>query len=252
MDESLRDRLGTELAELQEPPLGDLVSGALRRGKRLRLARRARIAGSALAAVALLVAGLIFGGHLIAGKRAPSASDVPVLSLASSAPAVPTSPTTLAAMVYRFRQLSGGQVTHIAVDSGSPYSLQFYLNRNNGPGMLHFYMVTNGQLGPCAPTNSTLPCDSVTAPGGLPAQVLGNPSNCVETNSVSVNHGNGLIVTIEVATCLPWNGTANPPCNPALTAEEAIVIAADPSWGQRMSSALVAAGDAQYPSLAKP
>lgn len=264
VDESLRDRLAAELAEQPEPPLGDLVFDSLRQGKRLRLVRRAGIAGSALVAVAVLAVGVVLGGHLIGGTtHTPPASGAPspLLTTASptptttgiAQPAGPRSPTTLAAMAYRFRQLvPGGGVmsNYYHSDPNDPYFLRFYLSRDHGPGQVQIEIATNSSVSTCSPGDST--CHDQFGPDGARVQVISNSGNCVETTSVSVDHGNGVVVTIYVATCLPWNGSTNPPCPPALTAEEAIAIAADPSWGPRMSSLLVAAGNAQFPSLAIP
>jgi hypothetical protein len=43
-----------------------------------------------------------------------------------------------------------------------------------------------------------------------------------------------------VATCLAWNGHSNPPTHMAITAAQALQIAANPAWGAgQMSAALV-------------
>jgi hypothetical protein len=43
-----------------------------------------------------------------------------------------------------------------------------------------------------------------------------------------------------VATCLAWNGTSNPPTQMAITAAQALQIAANPAWGaSQMDAALV-------------
>jgi hypothetical protein len=263
VDENLRDRLAAELAEQPEPPLGDLVFDSLRQGKRLRLVRRAGIAGSALAAVAVFVVGLVLGAHLIGGTSVPPATHAPSPLLTTAPPttttsgiaqpAGPKSPTTLAAMAYRFAQLvPGGQLTSLYhSDPNNPYALQFRLDRGHGAGEVQIDIAPNTPLGTC-PIGGGLTCQNETAPGGAPAQVIGNSTNCVETTSVSVDHGGGLVVTIYEATCLPWNGTTNPPCPPALTSQEAIAIAADPSWGTQMPSSLVAAADAKYSTFAIP
>lgn len=256
MDENLRDRLVAELADHQEPPLGDLVLDALRQGRRLRVVRRARIAGSALTAVAVLVTGLLLGDHAVAGRQVPSAS-APALTTTQSAssvitqPAGPKVPTTLAAMAYHVEQLvPGGTFGDFRrMNSDSPLDLRFSLDRGRGPGMVYLDISrVHGLCAQAVDTGST--CEA--GPGGEPTEVLTDPGNCVQSTVVSVDHGNGVVVTVYVATCLLWNGTSNPPCPAALTTEEAIGIAADPSWGTRMDSTLVEAADARFPALATP
>ena len=239
MDDNLHDRLAAELAAQPEPPLGDLVTNALRQGKRR---RRTGIAGSALAVVAVLVAGLLLGGHAI-GHHTPSAS--------SELTETPTSRTTAAAVAYHLKQLvPHGNFSHFTVMSGAE-DLQFYLDRGQGPGMARITISPIVQFD-CAPdtANQSVTTACGTTPSGLRAKVMGNYGNCIQTTSVTVDHGNGIEVTVDVASCLPWNGTRNPPCPMALSNGEALTIAADPAWGPRMDTSLVKLANAEYPALA--
>lgn len=260
MDEDLRDRLAAELAGLPEPPLGDLVDGALRQGKRLRLVRRARIAGASLAAMAVVIAGFLLHDRLT--REIPTAASVPVLTTAPLSPAAtwpspapvieqpagPTLPTTHAALFFRLRALLPGLVI-VPVSSSPTHTLRFYLDRGHGFGMVFLQLETNDQIGGC---QSAPDWSCGTGPNGVRTRVITNPTNCVQSTSVSVDHGNGVVVTLDVATCMPWNGTTNPPCQPALTTGEAIAIAADPSWGARMSAPLVEAANSEFSYLATP
>lgn len=240
MDENVHDRLAAELAAQPEPPLGDLVADALRQGKRI---RRTRIAGSALAVVAVLVAGLLLRGHGTGPHHTPSAS--------GSLTEEPTSPTTAAAVAYHLKQLvPRGNFSHYTVMGGAQ-DLQFYLDRGQGPGMVR---ITIGPIlrfdcsTSTADQGMTTACGSTS--GGLHMRVISNAGNCIQTTSVSVDHGNGIEVTVDVASCLPWNGTSNPPCPMALSNGEALAIAADPAWGPRMDTSLVKLANAEYPTLA--
>lgn len=250
MDESFHDRIADELSEEPEPPLGDLVVGALRQGRRLRLVRRARITASTLAAVVVLAAGVLLGGHALGFGQLPSAS-APHLTVTPPSPVIgqPTSPTTPAAIAYRLEQLlPGGQFSHY-VHSGAT-DLEFYLRGDQGVGRVHLIILPNVSFNGC-PADSpdkTTTCSS--GPGGTHVEVATIPGNCLQSTSVVVVHGNGIAVRLDLATCLYWNGTTNPPSSPALTVEQAIAIGTDPGWGIRMSSSLVAAANARFPSLA--
>lgn len=264
MDETFRDRIADELAAQPEPPLGDLVVNSLRQGKRLRLVWQARIAGSALAAVAVLVAGFVLGGHVFTGhgtvpgaslpqptESQPAGTGWPLPAPVIAQPAGPKLGTTLAAIAYRVQQLvPGAQLSQLAhVQTDVRLSLQFDVDRGKGPGMIDVDIETDATLDNCVNRNGTT---CLVGPHGAHTIVQTEPGNCIEPTSVSVDHGDGIVVYISVATCLPWNGTTNPPCPPALTTGEAMSIAADPSWGATMSSSLVLAANARYPALATP
>ncbi len=270
MDDDLHDRLAGELADeltaRPEPPLGDLVHNALRQGKRLRMARRIKITAAAFAAAAVFVGGFtIVSSHVATPRRLPAA-DTTQLTTAplTTAPtwrypapviAQPPGPklvATLAALAARLQALLPGATfknfTPMYGD-GIPLDLQFYLDRGDGPGMVRIQIRTRSQLDPCG-TDAELTCSVET--GGVHVRVIGDPSNCIETSEVAVDHGNGVVVTIYISTCLQWNGRTNPPCPPALTTAGAIAVAADPAWGPLMDAALVTFADAKYPYLAKP
>jgi hypothetical protein len=59
VEQDLRARLSDELSEAAEPPIGDLVGVALRRGRRLRVRKRLRVGGAAVAVAALLLGGAL-------------------------------------------------------------------------------------------------------------------------------------------------------------------------------------------------
>lgn len=248
MDESFHDRLAQELAARPEPPLGDLVTGALRQGRRLRLVRRARIAAATLVTVAVLAFGVVLAGHALGPARVPTAQ-----AHLTVIPAPPTVPTTPAAIAYHLRQLLPGRVlTHLSHLGGSePLNLEFYLLTPHGPGRVYLTIAHASLGGRCMrDTGMTSSCS--VSPGGMFTDVIRIPDNCIQDMSVEVDHGNGTVVQVDVSRCLDWNGTTNPPGHPALTEQQAIAIAADPGWGTRMDASLVRAANARYPSLAVP
>jgi hypothetical protein len=79
-----------------------------------------------------------------------------------------------------------------------------------------------------------------TLPGGATVLTTRISDNCIEPLMIDVDHGDGTVVEIDVATCLAWNGHSNPPTQMAITAAQALQIAANPAWGTRqMDAALV-------------
>lgn len=274
MDEEFQARLAAELAEGHEPPLGDLVVVALRQGKRLRLVRRAKIAAGAVVATSVLVVGLLLGGQaLVAGtghQRVSAATGAATARLtvvpSSSAdpdvpwsagdpapvieqPAGPMTPATPAALAYRLEELlPSGQPSGIIRLAGGRLEVQLTFDRGQGPGLVSLAVVPNSWAVACSPGGDPL-VRCYLGPQGAHVSVSQNPGNCVDTTTVVVDHGNGVTVQITLATCLAWNGSSNPRTREALSLDEAISIAADPTWGLRMGSSLVAIGNELHPAL---
>jgi hypothetical protein len=256
VEDSFHARLARELDDQPEPPLGDLITGALRQGKRLRLVRRVKIAASTVAVAGLVTAGVIVGGQALAGSTGhvlPAASGGTNLTIAPTSeppieqPAGPKSPATPAAIVYRLTQLlPAGTTSGYGRASDGELFGQIYLDRGHGPGMVRLTISADGQddQGGCAPT------PKCTTPRNGTVTVTRIPDNCIQSLLVSVAHANGVVVEVLVSTCLAWNGKTNPPGPEALTEQEAEQIAADPSWGTSMSSSLVATAARDFPHLA--
>lgn len=197
---------------------------------------------------AAAVAGMLVGGLTLANRAPAGASPLPAVAAAAALSATePQSPTTAAAIVYRLQQLlPAGQTSGFA---GSPMLGQIYLDQGHGPGMVRLSIATGVHpRSNCTPSSGTqISCEHLS--DGSQAVVVRNPRNCVQSLSVDVIHPNGVAVQASVASCLAWNGTTNPAGRPALTQDEAIRIADDPSWGPTMSSALVAAAAQKFPNL---
>ena len=87
------------------------------------------------------------------------------------------------------------------------------------------------------PSDMTRTCS--TLPGGATVLTTKIPDNCVEPLVIDVDHGDGTVVEIDVATCLAWNGHSNPPTHMAITAAQAQQIAANPAWGATQMDAAV-------------
>jgi hypothetical protein len=119
---------------------------------------------------------------------------------------------------------------------------QTYLHGASGLGMIRIFLI-KGSLNPDAcssavPSDMTRSCS--TLPGGATEVTTRISDNCVESLGVDVDHGDGTVVQIDVATCLAWNGHSNPPAHLAITAAQALQIAANSAWGAgQMDAALV-------------
>jgi uncharacterized membrane protein YgcG len=86
-----------------------------------------------------------------------------------------------------------------------------------------------------------------TLPSGANVLTTRISDNCIEPLVIDVDHGDGTVVEIDVATCLVWNGHSNPPTNMAITAAQALQIAANPAWGtSQMDAAVVRAAASRF------
>jgi len=259
-----------EMASQARPPLDGLAQEVLSEGKRARRARTAKIASAVFAVAGLIGAGVavpvITGGHSAVADRgtaakvaspaqpgtrtAPTggANTVPAAAILTTVdspadipqPAGPKAPTTSAAVLDELlKLLPPGRTSNYAFDG---LGAQTYLDGASGLGMIRIYLF-RGSLNPDACTGA-VPSDMTRTCGTLPsgATVLTTriSDNCIEPLSVDVDHGDGSVVEINVASCLPWNGTSNPPAHEAITAAQAEQIAANPAWGAvQMNAALV-------------
>jgi hypothetical protein len=270
MDERLHSMFREVMASQARPPLDGLAQEVLSEGKRARRARTAKIASAVFAVAGLIGAGVavpvITGGHSAVADRgtaakvaspaqpgtrtAPTggANTVPAAAILTTVdspadipqPAGPKAPTTSAAVLDELlKLLPPGRTSNYAFDG---LGAQTYLDGASGLGMIRIYLF-RGSLNPEACTGA-VPSDMTRTCGTLPsgATVLTTriSDNCIEPLSVDVDHGDGSVVEINVASCLPWNGTSNPPAHEAITAAQAEQIAANPAWGAvQMNAALV-------------
>jgi hypothetical protein len=149
-------------------------------------------------------------------------------------PVGPKAPTTSAAVLAELlRLLPPGATSNYAFIGGGA---QTYLDGPSGVGMIRIFL-TRGSLNPDACT-SAVPSDMTRTCSRLPngATVLTTriSDNCVEPLAIDVDHGDGTVVQINVATCLAWNGSSNPPAPMAITAAQAERIGAPTRAGARL------------------
>jgi hypothetical protein len=260
-----------EMSSQPRPSLDGMAQEVLAKGQRARRVRTAKIASAALAAVGLVSVAVtvptMAGGHSVAADRggatksvsparpktqtAPTggAKSVPVAAILTTArsatsyipqPPGRKAPTTYAAILAELlKLLPPGATSHYA-----SYGLgaQTYLKGAFGLGMIRIFLF-GGSLNPDACT-SAVPSDMTrtcsTLPSGATVLTTRISDNCIERLAIDVDHGGGTVVQINVATCLAWNGHSNPPTHMAITAAQALKIAASPAWGAtQMDAALV-------------
>lgn len=277
-----------ELARHVAPALGDLVHESMAQGRRLRRRRRLAQLGAAGSALTLLLAiGLVGGplrpgayeagqlaGPTIGSPSAPvdtatsSPAEAPGGGLGRGAdeeraasepqPEVTTTvidtvrigagpkgemltTTPQGALELLTRLLPKGETSGYAslessgTGRGMPF-VQLYLDRGEGPGMLRL-SVYQDHLGD-DPVPGTVELTEV-------------PDNCVQDKMVTVHHRDGLQVDLLISTCLAWNGKESAAAPPALSVQEATVIAANPVWGTKLPAEYVQNGAKRFPTLAR-
>jgi hypothetical protein len=265
------------------PSLDGLAQEVMARGRRARRVRTAKIASTVLVAAGLAGAAVavalptIGGGHPAAtgqatvtksatparpGTRtapAGGARTSPAAAILTNVispadyipqPAGPKAPTTSAAVLAELlKLLPPGATSNYAFIGGGA---QTYLDGPSGVGMIRIFL-SRGSLNPDACT-SAVPSDMTrtcsTLPSGATVLTTRISDNCVEPLAIDVDHGNGTVVQINVATCLAWNGSSNPPAPMAITATQAEQIAANPAWGAtQMDAAVVHAAASRFAGL---
>jgi hypothetical protein len=114
--------------------------------------------------------------------------------------------------------------------------------------MIRLRVSATDEAAPCLPGAEP---DSIcrTLPDGSDVSIVTVPDNCERRIAVSVHRPTGTRVDLDVASCLQFDGTTNPAGRLALSAEQAVTIAADARWGEAMEPGLVTAGARNFPRL---
>jgi hypothetical protein len=271
-----------EMSSQARPSLDGMAQEVLAKGRRARRVRRARIASTVLVAVGLVGAGVALpritgGGHPAVADRgavaksagparpgtqtapAGGANAVPAAAILTTVtsptdyipqPAGPKAATSSAAILDELLTLlPPGATSDYAYDG---LGAQVYLDGASGLGMIRLSLY-KGALNPDACT-SAVPSDMTrtcsTLPGGATVLTTRISDNCIEPLVIDVDHGDGTVAEIDVATCLVWNGHSNPPTQMAITAAQALQIAANPAWGAgQMEAALVRDAASRFADL---
>ncbi|MGK5678258.1 hypothetical protein [Actinoplanes sp. URMC 104] len=228
-----------------EPPMGDLVGDAVAKGRRMRTAKRLRIGGAGLAA--LVVTGLAAvpvvrsaaapapaaPGAVVAAAPAPSASRV---APATATPRVKGTPAGLLKLLLE--NLPEGATSHYAgVVEGGDVSVQTFLDRGNGPGMIRLHVMTR----PASAFRGTW----TPLGNGAEYQVKAT-GNCIQQTIVFVHRADDTLLQFDLYGCPDLNGRK---MRQVLTARETAELGADPRWGVKIDPALNRQGAAAFPHL---
>jgi hypothetical protein len=235
------------------------------RGRSRRGRQRLTVTISAVAVAGALVGGLILANHSpssaspgLVAAAAPSvkapvapAKATTAKSVVIAQPEGPKSAATPAAIIYRLQQLlPAGKTSGFGRASDGSLFGQISLDTGHGPAMMRLDIGTGGPLtSDACKSSADLTATCSTLPNGAKVVVTKISDNCIQSLVADVDHGSGVTVQLNVATCGAWNGTTNPPSGLALTESQAVAIAADPSWGLKMDSALVTAAQHRFPHL---
>jgi hypothetical protein len=277
-----------EMSSQARPSLDGMAQEVLAKGRRARRVRTAKVASSVLVAVGLVGAGvavpaLAGGGHPAVAdpgtadrgavvksasptrpgtQTAPAggANAVPAAAILTTVtspakyiaqPAGPMAPTSSAAILDELlKLLPPGETSNYAYYAG--LGAQVYLDGASGLGMIRLSLY-QGSLNPdaCAtavPSDMTRTCSTLTS--GATVLTTRISDNCIEPLMIDVDHGDGTVVEIDVATCLPWNGHGNPPTSMAITAAQALQIAVNPVWEtSQMDATLVRDAASRFADL---
>jgi hypothetical protein len=241
--------------EWAEPPIGDLVGEAVAKGRRLRTAKRLRVAGAGLAV--FVVAGLA-AGLAVRGIPAPAG---PTAGIAAAPAPAPSSSAPVAADVDRVKGTPAGVLTLLTenlpegttsnyagnVDRGD-VGVQTYLDRGEGPGMIRLYVMTR-TMAQLTGKRSALKGAWIPLGNGVEYQALNVAGNCLQHTIVYVRHADDTLLQFDLSTCLSWDGRQNKRSPQILTVREAAEMGADPRWGVRIDPALNKQGAATFPHL---
>ena len=225
--------------EWAEPPIGDLVGDAVAQGRRMRTAKRLRVGGAGLAVL------LVTGSAAIPLVRS-TATPAPaaVVAAAPSAPApvagterVKGTPAGLLKLLLE--NLPEGRTSHyVGLADQGDVSVQTYLDRGDGPGMIRMHVMTRKAsdfTGTWTPLGN-----------GAEFMVKKNTGNCLQHNIVWVHHPDDTVLQFDLSNCPEIDGQK---MLQALSLREAAQVGADPRWGVKIDPALNRQGAAAFPHL---
>ena len=231
--------------EWAEPPIGDLVGEAVAEGRRMRTARRLRVGGAGLAV--LIVAGLVAIPVVRStGAPAPAAPAViaagPSAAASSSTPATHRVKATPAGMLELLLQnLPEGETSHYAgITQDDDVSVQTFLDRGNGPGMIRLHVMTRKE------SDFSGLGTWISLGNGTKYLTKSVSGNCYQHTIVWVHHPDDTLLQFDLANCPEVDSTK---IKQPLTAREAAEVGADPRWGLTIDPELNQKGAATFPHL---
>ena len=229
--------------EWAEPPIGDLVGEAVAQGRRMRTVQRLRVGGAGLAV--LVVAGLA-AIPIVRSTGAPAPAAVvaaaPATSVSSAAPVTEADRvkgTPAGVLELLLQNLPDGETSHyVGVAEDSDVSVQTFLNRGDGPGMIRLHVMTRKAS---AFTGTWIPLGN-----GTEYLVKNATGNCVQNTIVWVHHADDTLLQFDLYGCPELDGRK---MRQILTAREVAEVGADPRWGVQIDPALNEQGAAAFPHL---
>ena len=259
MDDDLRQLFQRELPGFPEPPLGTLVRDSLRQGKRIRAVRRFYGAAALAAGVAVAVVVAVPIGAS-SSTDAPPAVDA--LSTTDPSPAGTLSDDDVAAASVRtgrtrataegllevlLQDLPDGRTSHYAKASRGLHVQAFLHDDRSDPGMVRIKVLDGPDV---VPPQLTTGQQTWKLASGNTATVVGLPEDCTRSLHVEVSRPNGVVVAVDVGSCLVWSGFRLGQGHLALTQDQAVEIADDPRLSVRMSADLIKSGTKRAHGLA--
>jgi hypothetical protein len=120
--------------------------------------------------------------------------------------------------------LPPGRTSRYGVVSGNDLLVQLYLDAGAGPQRIRVAVDKTG--------------DGTRRDPAVAVTVEQNPGDCAVNTTIDAQWSDGTTVRLDVSGCTP-----------ALSADEAVAVAADPRWGVTMDATLVGAGAARFANV---
>lgn len=238
-DDEVRALFQDELAGLHEPPLGTLVPDAVQQGRRMRLLRR--LYGSAVMAGGLAIAAVL-------AVQTGYVAGLPVTGrlIAAASPAGRTTATPEGLLQVLLDDLPSGRTSHFAKAAGGAVHAQAFLDDGSGWGMVRVGLPA--RAGVESSRRATWLRSWKLADGSV-ATVVTVPDDCTRALHVEVERSDGVLVSVDVGSCLAWDGLLLGRGRTALTVDQAVAIANDPRLGPTMPQQLVQSGAHRFRDL---
>lgn len=244
MGDRFRSMIESEFAEVEPPPIGDLVDNAIRDGQRLRRTRLVQRSVACVAAVGALALGLGMATAGLGPEQGPDGparyaagqggsetarpasaepsptrtatpvpADAPTMAIFEPEPSAPDvaskRPVAAPATVLGALQtvLPDGPTVAFAGSRFNTYTgVQVYLDRGFGYGMIRVALARYSVPPKCesSPAGVTVNC---RRSGGAWVETYEIEDNCVQRRGVTVYRTDGLAVQVNIGSCLvdgPW------------------------------------------------
>jgi len=252
---NLVQQLAREEFTVNPPPPRDVVSGALRAGRRLRRWRRA-IVGGGLVLVGAFIAITTITRY--ADPLGVTAADVVIVPVPTSGAKVQATPAgVLEALSYLVPgTYVSPEATYNTIERGNTDDVDMIIvsakvTTARGSGQITVNITRNPGVYAQTTTSGKChryyaeSCSYLNLDDGTKVVILHMDGNCDETTTVTATRPSDVEVTVFVPTCID----SRTPAPQMLTAAEAVAIAANPALDMQMAASLVEAGAQHFPDL---